>query len=175
MALKLEDKKAVVAQVAEVARNALSVVAADYRGLSAVEQDELRNKARKSGVHLQVVRNTLAIRALADTEFSCMRDVLVGPVILAFALHEPGAAARLIRDFCKENEKLKPKGVALNGKLLPAEAIDKVAKLPTREEALAQLLYVMKAPITQLVRTLAEPYAQVVRSLAAIGRQKEAA
>jgi large subunit ribosomal protein L10 len=175
MALRLNDKKAIVAEVATVAATALSAVAAEYRGLTVSEMTQLRIEARNAGVYLRVVRNTLARRAIADTEFACMQDALVGPLVLAFSREDPGAAARLIRDFAKEHEKLSVKILSVGGKLLAAKDIEILAKLPTRQQALASLLAVMQAPITKFVRTLAEPHAKLVRTVAAIRDQKQAA
>lgn len=175
MALRLNDKKAIVAEVATVAATALSAVAAEYRGLTVSEMTQLRIEARNAGVYLRVVRNTLARRAIADTEFACMQDALVGPLVLAFSREDPGSAARLIRDFAKDHEKLSVKILSVGGKLLAAKDIDVLAKLPTRPQALATLLAVMQAPITKFVRTLAEPHAKMVRTVAAIRDQKQAA
>lgn len=175
MVLKLEDKKAIVAEVAEVAATSLSVVVAEYRGLTVPQMTELRAKARESGVYLRVIRNTLARRAIEGTDFACMHEILSGPLLLAFSRHEPGAAARLIRDFSKANEKLAVKALSISGQLLEANALDTVAKLPTRDEAIATLMSVMKAPIAQFVRTLAEPHAKLVRTIAAVRDQKQAA
>lgn len=175
MALRLDDKKAIVAEVANVAANALSAVAAEYRGLTVTEMTQLRSEARNKGVYLKVVRNTLARRAVADTEFACMHDELVGPLVLAFSREDPGSAARLFRDFAKDHDKLTVKVLSVGGKLLAAKDIDVLAKLPTREQALATLLSVMKAPIGKFVRTLAEPHAKMVRTIAAVRDQKQAA
>lgn len=168
MTLKLDDKKAIVAEVNEIASSALSVVAAEYRGLTVAQMTKLRAQARATGVYLRVVRNTLARRAVEGTAFACLREALIGPLMLAFSQHEPGAAARLIRDFAKENEKLLVKTLAFDGQMLPAKDLDKLASLPTRDEALASLMAVMKAPISKLVRTLAEPHAKLARTLAAV-------
>jgi large subunit ribosomal protein L10 len=175
VALRLEDKKAIVAEVASVAANALSAVVAEYRGLSVSQMTQLRRGARDAGVYLRVVRNTLARRAIADTEFACMHDILVGPLVIAFSREDPGAAARLVRNFAKDNDKLSVKALAVGGKLLAAKDIDVLASLPTREQALATLLAVMKAPIGKFVRTLAEPHAKLVRTFAAVRDQKQAA
>ena len=163
MALSLKQKQAVVAEVAEVARSAHSVVAAEYRGMSVMEMTELREKSKQSGVHLRVVRNTLARRAFEGTDFECVQDRLRGPLVLAFSRDEPGAAARVVRDYAKANEKLAVAFVAFDGKAMDAPAIDQLASLPTREEALAQLMSVLLAPATKLVRTVAEPHARLVR------------
>lgn len=172
MALKLEDKKAIVAEVAEVASKAVSAVAADYRGLTVNEMTDLRAKARKSGVYLRVVRNTLARKALQDTEFACLQEKLTGPVFLAFSKEDPGAAARLLQQASTTLEKLNVVALAIGGKCLGPKDLDVVAKLPTRDQAIALLMSVMQAPISRFVRTLAEPYAQVARTLAAIRDKK---
>jgi len=175
MALRLDDKKALVAEVNTVARSALSVVAAEYRGLSVSKLTELRARARASGVYMRVVKNTLARRAVAGTQFECVGEKLKGPLILAFSQEDPGAAARLIKGFAKDNDKLVPKLVSLGGTVLSAKDLERVASLPTKAQALAQLLGVLKAPIGKFVRTLAEPHAKLVRTIAAIKDQKSAA
>jgi large subunit ribosomal protein L10 len=175
VALRLEDKKAFVAEVAAVAAGAHSAVAAEYRGLSAQQMDNLRLAARKGGVYLRVVKNTLARRAIEGTTFECMKDALTGPLVIAFSQEDPGAAARVLGDFVKENDKLVVKLVAIGGKLLPASEMARLAKLPTRDQAIAMLMGVMKAPISKFVRTLAEPHAKFVRTVAAVRDQKQAA
>lgn len=174
MALTLEGKKAVVAEVSEIAKNAHSAIAAEYRGLTVGEMTKLRVSARGEGVYLRVVRNTLARRALEGTDFACMNEQMTGPLVLAFSQEEPGAAARLVKGFAKDHDKLVVKMVSLNGKLLEPAYVEALAKLPTREQALAQLLGVMKAPIEKFARTLAEPYAKLVRTVAAVREQKQA-
>jgi len=174
VALSLEGKRAVVAEVAEVAREAHSVVAAEYRGLTVGQMTDLRVKARASNVHLRVVRNTLARRAFQETDFECMNERLVGPLVLAFSREEPASAARVMRDFSKENDKLVIKLASFAGQLIEAGDIDVLANLPTREEALSQLMSVLLAPATKMVRTLNEAPAQVVRVLQARS-DKEAA
>lgn len=175
MSLNLEQKQAVVAEVAEVASSAFSAVAAEYRGLTVAEMSELRAKARDMGVYLRVVKNSLARRAFDGTEFECMNDSLVGPLVLAFSQEDPGSAARVVRDFAKTNDKLLAKMIAINGELLDAAQIDRVANLPTREEAISQLMAVMKAPIEKFVRTLNEPTAKMARTFGAVRDQKQAA
>ena len=172
MVLKLEDKKAIVAEVAEVASMALSAAAADYRGLTVSQMNVLRENARNTGVYLRVVRNTLARRAVEGTEFECLKGDLLGPLVLAFSKEEPGAAARLFRDFAKQYDKLEVKMLAIGGKLLSADQLDAIAKLPTKDEALATLMSVMKQPVQMLVRTIAEPHGKLVRTLAAVRDQK---
>ena len=175
MVLNLEGKKAVVEEVVAVAKTAHSAIAAEYRGLTVAEMTQLRVQAKNSGVYLRVVRNTLARRALEDTEFSCMSEGLVGPLVLAFSEEDPGAAARVVRDFSKENEKLVVKLVAFGGKLLEPNELSTLANLPTYEEAVSKLMSVMLGPVTKLARTLAEPHAKLVRTMAAVRDQKQAA
>jgi large subunit ribosomal protein L10 len=175
MALRLEDKKALVAEVNEVAARAQSVVAAEYRGLSVAQITDLRAKARASRVYIRVVKNTLARRAIAGTQFECVGAKLKGPLILAFSEDDPGAAARLIKGFAKDHNKLVPTLVSLGGVVLSGQDLEKVASLPTRDQALAQLLGVFKAPVAKFVRTLAEPHAKLVRTIAAVKDQKQAA
>ncbi len=176
MALRLEDKKALVAEVNEVASKALSAVAAEYRGLTAGKFDILRQKARANGIYLHVVKNTLAKRAVAGTEFECLGPVLTGPLVIGFSLEDPGAVGRVIKDFAKDNEKLVVKAVAVGGTLYGPKDIERLASLPTKDQALSLLMGVMKAPIGKFVRTLAEPTAKFVRTVQAVAdKQKEAA
>lgn len=175
MALRLDDKKAVVEEVAAIAAGAHSAIAAEYRGLTVTELTELRKRAREMGVYLRVVKNTLARRAVEGTDFACMQKGLVGPLILAFSMEDPGAAARLISDFSKTYNKLETKLVAIGGHLYGASEIKRLVSLPNREQALAMLMGVMKAPIEKLVRTMAEPHAKLVRTIAAVRDRKQAA
>lgn len=175
MALRLENKKEIVAEVADVASTSISAVVADYCGLTVAEMTDLRVSARKSGVYLRVVRNTLARRAMAGTDFECLAESLTGPVVLAFAKEEPSAAARLVRDFAKDHDKLKVRVLAVGGNLYEAAQLAAVAKLPTKDEAISQLMSVMQAPITKFVRTLNEPASKLVRVFAAVREAKEAA
>jgi len=175
MALNLEDKKALVAEVAEVAAKASSVVAAEYRGLSVGQMTELRAKARKSGVYVRVVKNTLARKALAGTSFEAVGPKLKGPLVLAFSKDDPGAAARVVKDFAKTNEKLVATLVSLGGQVLPAKDLEAVASLPTREQALSMLLGTLKAPVQKFVSTLAAAPSKLVRTVAAVRDQKQGA
>lgn len=175
MGLNLEQKKAIAAEVSEVAASALSAIGAEYRGLRVEDMTRLRKEARKGGVYLRVVRNTLARRAVAGTGFECMGDSLVGPLVLAFSREDPGAAARVLGDFARGNDKLVIKVVALQGRLLTAADVGRLASLPTKDQAISMLMGVMKAPIEKLVRTLAEPHARLVRTIAAVRDQKQAA
>lgn len=173
MTLRLNDKKAIVAEVAAVAQKATSVVAASYSGLTVAQLTQLRKVSREAGVHVRVVRNTLARRAFEGTQFACMDEALVGPLLLAFSKEEPGAAARVFRDFAKKVEKLQVKALSMDGALFAAKDLNRLANLPTRNEAIAQLLSVMQAPITKFVRTLAEPHGKLVRTIAAVRDQKQ--
>ena len=174
MALRLEDKKALVAEVSAVAGDSVTAVAAEYRGLSVAEMTALRKEARNAGVYMRVVKNTLARRAVEGTDFECMQDTLKGPLLLAFAKDDPGAAARVIKDFAKEHDALKAVSLAAGGQLMPGSDLAKLADLPTLDQARAMLLGVMVAPMSQLVRTLAEPPAMLARTLSARGEQEAA-
>jgi len=173
--LNIEQKKAIVSELADVAKVAPTAIAAEYIGLNVAEMTKLRQLAREAGIYLKVVRNTLARRALQGTNFDCMSSELVGPLLLAFSNEEPGSAAKVIRDFAKQNDKLVVKLVALDGKLLAPTDINTLADLPSYEQAISMLMGVMTAPIAKLVRTLAEPHAKLVRTIAAVGKQKKAA
>lgn len=155
MALNLDGKKAVVAEVAQYAAKAHSAVAAEYRGLTVTQITALRKTARESGVYLRVVKNTLARRAIAGTEFECMQAELVGPLIIAFSMEDPGSAARLISDFAKTHDKLITKVVAIGGQSYGASELARLARLPTRDQGISMLMSVMKAPVEKLARTLA--------------------
>ncbi len=175
MALTRAEKEAVVAEVAEVAQSALSAVASEYRGLTVDQMTQLRVKARDAGVYVRVVKNSLARLAIGGTEFECMQDALKGPVMLAFSKESPGAAARLVRDFAKENDKLVPLLAAIGGKPVDASQLDAVANLPTYDEAISQLMSVMKAPVGKLASTLNEVPGTLVRTVEAVRIQKDAA
>lgn len=174
MALRLEDKKLFVKEVNAVAVESLSAVAAEYRGLSVSEMTALRKEARSAGVYLRVVKNSLARRAVTGTEFECMKDTLKGPLLLAFAKDDPGAAARIIQNFAKDHVALKAVSLSAGGQLLAASDLGKLADLPTLDQARAMLLGVMIAPMSKLVRTLAEPPAMLARTLSARAEQEAA-
>ena len=175
MPLNLAQKKELVAELAEVAAKAHSLVAAEYAGLSVEQLTELRKKARASGVFVKVAKNTLVRRAFSGTEYECAQAQLTGPLLYAFSTEDPGAAGRLVKDFIKANDALKPKLVAVGGKAYPASHVDVLASLPTREQALSMLLSVLVQPATMLVRLLAEPATQGTRVIYAAGQQKQAA
>jgi large subunit ribosomal protein L10 len=169
----LKEKQAIVAEVNDTASNALSAVMADYRGVTVDGMTELRKVAREQNVYVRVIRNTLAKRAFEGTEFECLSETLLGPNIIAFSLEDPGAGARIFKDFAKANDKFEIKALSVGGKLLPAEQIDALAKLPTRDQALSMLMSVMLAPVTKLTRTLNEVPTKVTRVVAAVRDQKQ--
>ena len=175
MAIGLEAKKAMVAEVNETASKAISAVMADYRGVSVDDMTELRNRARQQGVLVRVIRNTLAKRAFEGTEFECFNEKLLGPNILAFSLEDPSACARVFKDFAKENKDFEIKALSIGGKLLDGSQIDALAKLPTRDEAISILMSVMLAPATKLVQTMNDIPARVTRAVAAVRDQKQQA
>ena len=162
-----------VAEVNAVAAKALSVVGAENRGLTVTQMTDLRAKARKEGVYLRIVKNTLARKAVAGTAFECISPALKGPIVLAFSKDDPGAAARIVKAFAKDNDKLVTTLVSLGGQLLKAQDIDRVASLPTRAQAVSQLLGVLKAPISKFVGTLTAPNSTLVRTLAAVAEAKK--
>ena len=167
MALKLEDKKTFVKEISEVARKSISAIAAEYRGLSVAEMTTLRREARNVGVYLRVVKNTLARRALEGTEFECMKDTLEGPILLAFSKDDPGAAARVIKDFSKEHDVLRAISLSTNGELLPATDLLRLADLPSLSQAQAMFLGALIAPLIKVAYVLTEPPALIVRAMSA--------
>ena len=173
MAIRLEDKQQIVSEVNQAARSALSAVLADYRGVTVEDMTALRKNARANKVYLRVVRNTLLKRAVADTEFECIQEVLVGPTILAFSQEDPGAAARVLKDFAKENDDFEIKALSVGGQLMDASQIDVLAKLPTMDQARSMLMSVMLAPVTKLARTMNEVPSKVTRAVAAVRDQKQ--
>jgi large subunit ribosomal protein L10 len=175
LALNLEQKKAIVAEVNDVASSALSAIAAEYRGLTVEEMTALRREARNNGVYLRVVKNSLARRAVENTDFACMQEGMTGPLILAFSQEDPGAAARVIKDFAKEHKLLEVRMVSIGGKMLAVNDIETLAKMPTYDQAISMLMAVMKAPVEKLARTMKEVPGKLVRTVAAIKDAKEAA
>ena len=174
MALQLEQKKAIVADVNAAAGIALSALVADHRGVSVAEMTDLRRRARDSGVYLRVVRNTLLKRAVAGTDYECLAEIATGPTMLAFSNEDPGAAARLFKVAVRDIQELDVKALSIGGQLLSADDIDRVATLPTRDEAIALLMSVMQAPIAKFLRTLMEVPGKLTRTLAAVGDAKDA-
>ena len=175
MALSFAQKEAIVAEVAEVAKSAYSAIGADYRGLTVEQMTDLRVEARKAGVYVRVVKNTLAKRAFADTDFACMEEGLKGPLILAFSQEDPGSAARVAEAFAKTHDEFKVRLVSIGGKLLDPSELGTLAKMPTYDQAISQLMAVMKAPVQKLAATINEVPGKLVRTLAAVRDAKEAA
>jgi len=175
VAIRLEDKKQIVSEVNQAANSALSAVLADYRGVTVGSMTELRKVARENKVYLRVVRNTLLKRAVEDTDFACISEVLVGPTILAFSEEDPGAAARILKDFAKGNDEFEIKALSIGGKLLDASEIDRLANLPTYDQAVSILMSVMLAPVTKFATTLNEVPAKLTRTVAAVRDQKQSA
>lgn len=175
MALRLEQKQAIVAEVRDAATEALSAVLADYRGMTVVELTDLRRRARASGVDLRVVRNTLLQRAVSGTEYECLGQAANGPTMLALSKADAGAAARLLKSAAEDFEALAVKALSVDGQLFSAEEIDRLALLPTREQAIAQLMAALNAPVAKLAGTLREVLAKLTRLMAAVRDQKAAA
>ena len=174
MSLNLDDKKTVVAEVSAEVANAQSIIVAEYRGLGVVDLTALRANARKSGVYLRVVKNTLVRRAIAGTPFEGLSEKLVGPMIYGIS-RDPVAAAKLLSDFAKGNDKLAIKIGAMPNYVMDAAGVKALASMPSREELLSKLLGTMQAPITQFVRTLNEVPTKFVRGLAAVRDSKQTA
>ena len=174
MALSLSEKQAIVAEVAVVAKDAHSAVVAEYAGLESNDMNDLRSKARAGGVYLRVVKNSLAKRAIEGTDYECLSETLVGPMILAFSQEDPGCAARVLKDYAKENDKLVVKALSVSGQLLAASELDRLASLPTKDQAISMLMSVMQAPVTKLARTLNEVPGKLVRTVAAVKDAKAA-
>lgn len=175
MALNLAQKKEVVAELADVAAKAHSLVAAEYAGLTVEQLTQLRKKARETGVFLRVAKNTLVRRAVEGTDYMGAADQLVGPLLYAFSVEDPGAAGRLVKDFATANDKLKAKLVVFGGQIYPGSHVDVLASLPTHEQALAMFASLMAQPATMLARVMAEPASQLGRVLGQVREQKEAA
>lgn len=173
MGVSLEQKKRVVQEVAEVANGAHSALAAEYRGLTAGEMDNLRVQAREAGVYVRVVKNSLAKRAVEGTEFECMSEGLQGPLLLAFSQEDPGSAARVLKGFSKEHEQLVVKMLAVGGETYPGSEIDRLASLPTYDEAISLLMATMRAPVQKFVTTLNEVPSKLVRTVAAVKDAKQ--
>ena len=175
MALNLESKKVIVDQVGTTASNALSLIIADARGVNVTDMTILREKAREQNIEIRVVRNTLAKLAFKGTDFECVSEVLTGPSLFGFSMEDPGAAARLLKEFAKDNDKVEVKALSISGQLLDNGQIDVLAKLPTLEQALGQLACVTLAPITKLVRTFNEVPTKVTRVVGAVRDKKQEA
>lgn len=173
MGLTQDQKQRMVEDLASVASKAHSALAAEYRGLTAGEMDQLRVQARDASVYLKIIKNTLAKRAVAGTDFECMTHGFEGPLLLAFSREDPASAARVLRDFSKDHTKLVVKMVALGGKLYPPTEAERLANLPTYEQAISLLMATMRAPVQKLVTTLNEVPGKLVRTLAAVRDAKQ--
>ena len=172
MSLNLEQKQAVVAEVSAQLSKAQAVILAEYRSIPVKDMTELRRKARGSGVYLRVLKNTLARRAVADTPFKGLSEKMVGP--LAYGISsDPVAAAKVLQEFAKDNEKFVIKGGAMPHVVMSARQVADLAKLPSRHELLTKLAATMQAPIAKFVRTLNEVPGKFARTLAAVRDQKE--
>ena len=174
MGLSLEQKQAMVSEVAAKLQGAQSVIVAEYRGLNVERVTQLRSKARKSGVWLRVLKNTLARRAVKGTPFEKLSDKMVGPLMYGIS-QDPVAGAKVLSEFAKENELFVIKAGAMPNAVMSAQDIKALSQLPSREELLAKLLGTMQAPMTKLVRTLNEVPGKFVRTLAAYRDSKEKA
>ena len=172
MALNLQDKKAIVDEISEIANNAISLVIADYRGLSGPDMTRFRSQARAAGVYLRVIRNTLAKKAFQGSSCECLDDHLVGPLVFGFSDNEPGAAAKLFKEFAKAHPKLDIKALALAGQYYEANQLDMVASLPSRNEAFQQLACMLISPVISLARLVGEPAALLARAVKAAGEKK---
>ena len=174
MGLSLEQKQAMVSEVSAKLKGAQSVIVAEYRGLDVGRVTQLRSKARKSGLYLRVLKNTLARRAVQGTPFEKLSDQMVGP--LAYGISDdPVAAAKVLHEYSKTNDKLVIKGGAMPGHVMNAKEVGQLAMMPSREELLAKLLGTMQAPIAKFVQTLNEVPGKFVRTVAAVRDQKEKA
>lgn len=174
MSLGLKQKRLVVDELAKMASNSTSVIAADYKGLKSSEMTQLRANMRKlnDNIRVRVVRNTLAKLAFNGTNYEEITKKLVGPVILVFTNDEVSSVARLLKDFIKEKEKLTVTALIVEGKLLNGSQLELVATLPTKQESIAQLIAVIQAPIAKFVRTVAAPYGKLVRTVMAVCNKK---
>ena len=175
MALSFNEKEAIVAEVAEIANSAHSVVIAEYAGLESNDMNILRDNARNGGACIGVVKITVARRGIEGTEYACLQDSLVGRVVMAFSQEDPGSAARVIKEFSKDNDNLVVKALSISGQLLAASELERLASLPTKDQAISMLMSVMQAPVTKLARTLNEVPGKLVRTVAAIRDDKQAA
>ncbi|MDR3430261.1 MULTISPECIES: 50S ribosomal protein L10 [Silvimonas] len=154
MSLNLEDKKAVVAEISAEVAKAQTLIVAEYRGIEVASMTRLRKQARESGVYLRVLKNTLARRAVEGTPFAGLADHMVGPLVYGIS-EDPVAAAKVLNDFAKKDDKIVVKAGSYDGQVLDAAGVAALASIPSREELLSKLLYVMKAPVAGFARALA--------------------
>ena len=175
MTLRLEDKKVIVTELKQIVNESVAAVAADYRGLTVSDMDQLRVDSRKAGVVVRVSRNTLVRKAIEGTNFECLDSALKGPIVLLFSQEDPGACARVLKDYVKTHEAMDVMALVVDGNLLSADQLKAVASLPTYDQAIGQLMSDMIAPVTKAVRTVNETVAQAVRVIAAVADKKKAA
>ena len=173
MPLRIEQKKAVVEELHSIASSSVSAAIAEYRGLNVAEITKLRTKARESEVYLKVVKNSLSKKALADTNFECLTKALQGPIIIALSVDDLASPARLFKDFSKDYEHLKTVGLAIDGNVFPSSELDRIAKLPTRNEAYSTIVGLMKAPVEKALRTLNEIPVKFARLILSVKEDKE--
>ena len=174
VALSKDEKVNIVRDVKEVASNASSLVISDARGLKVSELSEIRTKANESGIHIQVIKNSLAKLAFEGTDFGCSDEVLTGPSLFAFSFEEPGAAAKLLKTYAKNFDELEIKALVVEGQLLDGSQIDILANLPSKEEAYSLIANVLQAPVSKFATLLNEVPSKLARVLSAVRDQKEA-
>ena len=173
MPLRIKKKKAVVEELNSMASSSVSAAIAEYKGLNVAEITELRTKARESGVYLKVVKNSLSKQALTGTDFECLTQALQGPIMIALSADDLASPARLFKDFGKDYEHLKTVGLAIDGDAYPSSDLDRIARLPTRDEAYSIIAGLMKAPIEKALRTLNEVPIKLARLILAIKENQE--
>ena len=174
MALSKNEKEQIVKEVKGVASNASSLVISDARGLKVSELSQIRNEANQSGIHIQVIKNSLAKLAFEGTDFGCSDEVLIGPSLFAFSFEEPGAAAKLLKTYAKNFEDLEIKALVVEGQLLDGSQIDILAKLPSKEEAYSLIANVLQAPVGKFATLLNEVPSKLARVLTAVRDNKQA-
>ena len=173
MALTKEQKTSIVAAVhAKAKQDALSLVGATYSGVTVSQMTALRKKARENDVFVMVIKNTLAKKSFEGTDFESASSLMKGPMVYFIGYDAPGIAARVVRDFAKENESLKVQFVTVGPSVYSAEQLNSVAELPTKDEAISMLMSCLQAPVSKFVRTLAEPTAKLVRTVSAVSETK---
>ncbi len=175
MAINIASKKEIVADIHALASTALAAIIADHQGVNVEKMTLLRKEARRNGVDIRVVRNTLLKRAVVGTDFACAADAFTGPTMIAFSQNEPGAAARLLKNFAQANETFKVRACVISRTMLPGDQIGRLADLPTQDQAVAILMGTMLAPIEKLARTLNDIPGKTVRVIAAVRDLKQAA
>lgn len=169
----IKAKEQAVAELNEVAKKSHAMVAVHYRGMNVSSMTALRSAAKKQNVYIKVIKNTLARRALSDSQYVGVVDKIVGPIVLAFSMEEPGSAAKVMKDFVKQYESLKVQVIGVESGVYPASALSKIADMPNKEQAIAILLGALQSPIRNLACTLQETYATLVRVVDQVAKQRE--